>query len=222
MLTIKSRVIAWLRGDPTSIAVVKDHKELLEAQGVILLTPSITSELRVDVIVEPLKGEPEWLLYKSHSRIRAKYIIGANVENPYKALALSLIAPKPRYSMAAIGIDPGTSACGFSLIADDILLMAKKISCSKTLQMLDWIREWLPTNSIKIFLGKGPGLNYLRELLEASRIDYQIVDEDYTTSRPTYWHISRILRDKDLTASVTIALKGVLDIVWPKSLRRRV
>ena len=199
------RTIAWLRGDPQSIEVIRKLKELLSLQGIDVILPSLDKRLSVDVAVLPKPDSPE---SRTRWQIYAKYIIDY-VNDPWQALSLAIVAPKKTFRTLSIGIDPGPSFLGLSAIADNVLLWISKLSLRELKKEITWLKNWIPSLITKIYVGGGEYSKNVTKELNDLKYDIKIINEDGTTSMPSNWCILEAIRDRDLMASITIALIGL-------------
>ncbi len=167
--------------------------------------PSINERLNVDVAVLPKPGSPE---SEIEWRIHAKYIID-NVSNPWQAISLAITAPKKAFRTLSIGIDPGPTFLGLSAIADNILLWLSKLNIVELKKEIVWLKNWIPSSITRVYVGGGEYSGNVIEELNDLKYDVRIVNEDGTTSMPSNWRILETVRDRDLMASITIALIGL-------------
>jgi hypothetical protein len=156
-----------------------------------------------DVSVEPLPGTPEWLLYQGVPR-RVSYTVSER--DPLKALAQALTVPRSGFVRVSVGIDPGAT-CAVAIVADGILLRAWKTPCRLVGWELAGLLARLPSSRLDIAVGSGPGMLEASLSLGEAGLDYIVADESWTTSRPALWSPLGSLRDRDIRASATIALR---------------
>ena len=197
------RAIAWLRADPEALRVLWEARGILALQGVSLFQPAGLHEVVADVSVEPLPGTPEWLLYRGVPR-RVSYRISER--DPWRALALALSAPRGGFARVGVGVDPG-STCAVSIVADGLLLRAWKTPCGNVGWELAGLLARIPYSRLDIAVGSGPGMPEASLSLGEAGLEYRVADESWTTSRPALWSPLEALRDRDLRASATIALR---------------
>lgn len=198
------RSIAWLRADSEALTVLREVRSLLARQGVRIFQPRELGEVVADVIVEPLPGSPEWLVYRSLPR-RSTYTIVER--DPWRALSLALTAPRRSFERLTVGVDPGR-LCAASIVADNLLLRSWKTPCHRLGEEIGGLIGRIPAAEREVVLGSGPGVEEAASSLVAGGITFLVADESWTTSRPALWGILGSLGDRDLVASATIALMG--------------
>lgn len=199
----RGRSIAWLRADPEGLRVLREAREILAPQGIRLFQPHGLDAVVADVSVEPLPGTPEWLLYQGVPQ-RVSYKISER--DPWRALARALTVPRSGFARVAVGIDPG-STCAVAIVADGILLRAWKAPCHTVGRELTGLLARLPSSRLDIAVGSGPGMPEASLSLGEAGLEYIVADESWTTSRPALWAPLERLRDRDIKASATIALR---------------
>ncbi len=189
-----ARVIAWLRGDPESLMVVKSLKSLLEAQDVIVLLPDPGVKVKCDVVVEPIEGAPLEFHVEARASIRDP--------DPWRAIFKALSAPGV-FKILRVGIDPG-ARCSIAAYADNILVWLEKVECRKVGPRVKWLVEVVEAESYKVNLGGGAGFEEAAISLSGESLAFTIALESWTTSRPVQSKVN--VKDPDLLAAMTIAL----------------
>jgi len=197
--------IVWVRGDPDSIRLIKEAMALLRPQGVEIIIPEPGQELEADVVVEPAGSVPEARILHEAS-IRVRHVVSGE-EDPRRALAIALSMPRGSFRELIIGVDPGAS-CGMSAIADALILWAGRVSCSMVGEKILWLKSWIPHDRISVFIGRGPGSAVAEHSVIEAGLEYRLVEEYGTTAQPILWDVLRVLGDRDLVASASIALLG--------------
>jgi len=168
--------------------------------------PGRTSSIEVDVAVMPEGDELEGRL--SWRNVKARYIV-RGVKDPWLALSLAILAPSRKFRRLSIGIDPGPERSGLSAVADNILLWASKVSTSSITSKISWLRDWIPSISRTVYVGRGHYSARIAEMLRDLGISYRLVDEERTTKAPIRWYVLEKLKDRDVVASVMIAFLGM-------------
>lgn len=189
-----ARVIAWLRGDPESLIVVKSLKGLLEAQGLIVLLPDPEVRVKCDVVVEPVGGVPLEFHVEARASIRDP--------DPWRAIFKALSAPGD-FKVLRVGIDPG-ARCSIAAYADNILVWLEKVECRGVGPKIKWLIGVIETESYRVNLGGGAGFEEAARSLSREGIPFTIALESWTTSRPVQSKVN--VKDPDLLAAMTIAL----------------
>lgn len=189
-----ARVIAWLRGDPGSLSVVRSLKGLLEAQDIVIILPDPGSKVRCDVVVEPVENVP------------VKFNVEAPVSvrdlDPWRALFKALSAPET-FKTLRVGVDPG-AICSIAAYADNILAWLEKVECRDVGPRVKWLVEVVGAESYKINVGSGAGFEEAALSISGEGLDFAIALESWTTSRPVQSKVN--VKDSDLLAAMTIAL----------------
>jgi len=199
------RIIAWLRGDPRGLRVARQHREILEAQSILLIYPSPERLVDADVIVAPLPGSPEEPLYRTILDEYPGPIV--RERDPHAALSRSLSYPKDRFTRLIIGVDPGRE-CGIAAIADGIVINLSKRPCNDLAPTVMELAGLYPSARVETYIGDGYGLAAATVSMDEHGLRYVIVDEHGTTRPPSYAGLFSLVRDKDLLAGLAIALKG--------------
>lgn len=189
-----ARVIAWLRGDPESLSVVKSMKGLLEAQDIVIVLPDPGSKVRCDVVVEPLESVPVEFNVEAPASVRDP--------DPWRALFKALSAPGV-FKTLRIGIDPG-AMCSIAAYADNILVWLEKVECGRVGPRVKWLVEVVGAESHKVNLGGGAGFEEAASSISREGLAFTIALESWTTSRPVQSKVK--VKDSDLLAAMTIAL----------------
>ncbi|MCS7107593.1 MAG: hypothetical protein NZ902_05790 [Acidilobaceae archaeon] len=191
------KVIAWARGDPESIKVVRAAKEVLEEQGFQIVLPEVGSRISCDVLVEPWESSE---LEGLSARIEAKGRV--RERDPWRALFKALFYPSGPSSLR-IGIDPGTS-CALAAYADSVLVWTEKLQCSEVSKKISWLLRITGAQSHRINVGAGEGYEVVVEELMRAGLSFALVSEEGTTRRGRPF---RGVRDKDISAAASLALK---------------
>lgn len=213
------KTILWLDGRPASLKVVKDYIPLLSVQGIEVVVPPGTGSQdgvfrRCDVAVAPPIYSPEhgWSMGVLE-RMKCDSIISD--ESPLKAIFRALAHPWELFMQVVFGVDPGYR-CAAVAIADGIVVWTWKGRCGELGKAVVGILEFVPSSSSHIYLGSGPAFEEAEESLIESGIEYTIVEEWGSTSKPYSppGSLYRMLEDKDLLASLTIAYRGLSGWRW--------
>ncbi len=178
---------------------------LLRAQGVRLLIPQPGSLPRGDVAVLPEKGSPEHRFYEP--MLRRLGIPAVAHRDPLAGLALALSYPRRSLGRLTIGVDPGRK-CGLVVIGGPYVVVARKVDCEGIGPAVRSLADRIPNSGVEVLVGDGEGMLRAVESLESEDIVYAIVPENGSTSNPSRGPLESVLRDKDLLASLTIALRG--------------
>jgi len=204
-------VIAWLRGDPQGLRMVRSMTEMLEAQGVRLQVPRGRSlPLGVDVIVAPLRGSPEWRVYAPLLEEAARAGVGVVEErDPARALYRALAHPWDAFPSVAVGVDPGASGCAAAAVAEGLLLWVWRGECSGLGAAVAGLARRVPHVILTVYLGDGPGFEEAEESLAAHGVGYTVVPEEGSTKRPLGEPSLAKLLDRHVLASATIAFRGL-------------
>ncbi len=201
--------IAWLRGDPESLHVIKNVRDILRIQNIEIIMPEPDEDINVDVAVMPGPDSIERLY--EWKGVKARFYV-RDVKDPWRALSEALVYPSDTFKILSIGVDPGPKASGLSALADDILLWASKIPNEELADRILWLRSWIPFKLSKVYVGKSFSEN-VRCVLDSADIKYILVDERGTTVTPSRWYVLEELKNRDIVASVTIALIGIIEEV---------
>jgi len=195
--------VLWLRGDRDSIMLYRKTYSVLRAQGYTLEVPSIGSRLEGDLAVFTARASPEHKYYASRLPPGTPSIFE---KNPVAALARVIAYPDPELGVLRIGVDPGRR-CGVTFVGDGVLFYWEKVECD-SLPDIAVLARRIPAGSVEVLLGDGEGLGEAIRGFEGLGFNVGIVEEHHTTSTPVSWSIARMLGDKDLAASLSIALRG--------------
>ena len=168
--------------------------------------PRRGSDLRGDVAVLPPPGEPEHGYYEP--LLRARGIPYVAERDPLAGLLLALHHPKRMLDSIVFGVDPGREECGLTALGDGSLFYAEKTRCGEAPAAIEGVLGRIPHRGSKVYIGDGDVPRSLVEGLRERGISYVLVKERSTTSRPVLGPLAPVLRDKDLRASLTIALRG--------------
>ncbi len=161
------------------------------------------------VVVAPLRGTPEYMVFNNILREYNGGIIWER--DPQRALMLALAYPRSRFSRVIFGIDPGKK-CGVAGLGDDLLVYASKEPCEAVGSILTNLRLKVPSKNWEVYVGNGHGFLKAIESLENSKIDYVIVDESGTTRSSRRNLYARGVKDRDIIASMAIALRGAYGV----------
>ncbi len=178
---------------------------LLHKQGIRILLPPPGELIDASIAIAPPPGSPERVLYEEALNDFDGIVISER--DPVKALGLALAWPKSAFRRTIAGIDPGRR-CGVTVVADDIIVQAYKHPCTSIGRRLATFMEQVPTQAFNIYLGDGPGFAEAAASLAASNLEFAVVDEWGTTKRSLRRGIASYIRDRDLLASLAIALRG--------------
>jgi len=196
--------VAWLRGDPAGIRLLRSVEWLLSAQGIVFSLPRPGTLVDADVAVAPLPGTPEEAVYAPYL---AEYPGPVIVEeDPLTAAALAIAYPRRGFSLLRVGVDPGSS-CGVAAVADEYIIEASKVECGVLGEHVASLAARIPHAALRVYVGDGQGSGEAAASLEAAGIDYGMVDESWTTRRAP-GGVARFIKDRDILASVAIALRG--------------
>lgn len=179
---------------------------LLEAQGVRIELPSPGSPILSRVVVAPRRGSPEYRAYREVlSSLRGAHII--TYPRPLGALLRAIIAPRGSYATILVGVDPGRE-CAASAYGERYVVWLWKGRCSRVGRAIMGLLSEAPHDSALISLGSGPGFEEAEASLGEAGLGYVVVDELYTSSRPIESRVAGVVGDRDVLASLTIALRG--------------
>ncbi len=183
-------------------------KELFKAQDIHIIIPYPGKEYNGDIAVFSSTDSPEYRYYvEDLAKRKIPYIIE---KDWLRALALSLVYPRKQFSKVTIGVDPGNQ-CGIVVLGDGVLIYGLKIDCSKLGESIRKIYDSIPSRTRKIYVGNGTGLETVITELNNIGFEYIIIDENTTTRTPIKSNITKLLKDKDLIAGYTIAVRGDYD-----------
>jgi hypothetical protein len=196
------KVIVSLRADYNAIKTIKNKKELLEKQGIIILNDY--TNMKPDVIISPLKNTPEYEIY---------YNIIKNLNNViYEddsdiALFKAITYPKLSFSHLLIGIDSGR-LCGYIIMGDGIIINSGKIECSDIGNVIKNQLSKIPYRTKEVILGNGEGWNIAAVSLIKNGLPYKMIREDEVAKFMPKTPIFKIFKDKDVRSAMAIALRG--------------
>ncbi len=173
-------------------------------QGIDIILPSLHKSIYADVVVMPDVESPE---SKVRWPIRASYYIDG-IKDPWYALSLAILAPNKRFRTLNVGIDPGPEVLGLSAVADNVLLWISKLRLKDILHEISWLRSWIPSSFVRIYIGGGEFSEKVIRMVESDKYEVKVIDENGTTSMPSTWSITGTIKDRDIQASITIALIG--------------
>lgn len=203
------RSIAWLRGDPESISFIKQIMKLLEIQGIRILLQRQEEFIDADIIVLPKRNSPE---EKFFERVVSSFngpLISE--EDPVKALVYAITYPRKGFKKLIFGIDPGKE-CGIASIGDTLIVFVSKVDCSMVGSTIRELVKSIPAKTSEVYVGNGHGFIDAIASLSQSGIEYFIVDETGTTGASSINHVSEIVKDRDIIAGITIALRGAYGV----------
>ncbi|MCE4609753.1 MAG: hypothetical protein F7C36_05180 [Desulfurococcales archaeon] len=178
---------------------------ILEAQGIEIEIPYPFTGLRGDIAVFRTPRDPEFYYYiKDLDEKGIPYIVELD---PLRAISLSLIYPRSLFFKVVIGIDPG-DRCGLVLLGDGVLLYSEKVQCNIIGERIRELSGLVEALEYRVYIGGGTGIDTALSSLENKGIKYRIVEEYKTTKDPSNGPITSLLKDKDLVAGYTIAVRG--------------
>ena len=178
----------------------------MRAQGIELLVPGYP--LRVvdaDVAVLPPPGEPEYNVYTPLLREMGIPVVAER--DPLRGLVLALKYPVRSVSRLLFGVDPG-GECGVTTIGDGTVIYTFKSPCRSAGARILEVSRRIPHDKMNVYVGDGQGLGEAMHSLVAAGISYSIIEERGSTVEPSHGPLRGVLKDKDLLASLTIALRG--------------
>ncbi len=184
--------------------MLREALRLVAPQGFEFHTPPPGAPAWGDVLVPPLPGSPEEAAYRG-SPVRAHYVVSHR--DAWRALALSLIAPRSAYRSLLVGVDPG-STCAYAAVGDGILLGAGRAPCDSLAPRIAEILSRIPHAAGRVSLGTGPGATAASLSLEEAGIPYTLVDEYRTTASAAPAPLARPWMDEDVRAAALIAVAG--------------
>jgi len=161
--------------------------------------------LDADVVVAPLQGSPEYVLYRESLEDYTGPVVAAR--DPYHALASALSHPKRGFTRLIIGVDPGRE-CGVAVIADGVVVRLEKTPCRSLAPTIIESLDRYPSARAETYIGDGYGFSRAVESMEEAGLAYVIVDESGTTRPSAYAGLFSRVKDRDLLAGLAIALKG--------------
>lgn len=204
-------MVAWLRGEPRGLKLLRRFAPILEAQGIYFIVPRgprIPSE--VDVIVAPLDESPEWRMYSAAIRDASHRGVGVILDSdPERALYKAIAYPRDSFSSVAIGVDPGASGCAAAALAEGLLLWVWRGGCRELGAALSRFASSVPHDLLTVYLGDGPGFEEAEDSLAAEGVGYVIVPEEGSTKRPLREPLLARILDRHVLASATIAFRGL-------------
>ncbi len=177
----------------------------MKAQGVELIIPGPGSLPPADIALLPGPETPEYSYYVPRLREMGVPFI-ASID-PLTGLSRSLAYPRPNPETLIIGVDPG-STCGYVAVSDSNVLLGGKVECSLLGPKAIELAVRIPASNRMVFVGDGYGAATAVESLLEYGVEFTLVGERGSTSRPARGPLERVLKDKDLLASLTIALRG--------------
>ncbi len=200
---MKAVRIAWLWGAPRSISLVRRMKPLLEPQGVSIILSHPSSPVEADSVVIPPASDPE----RSFVDVRLyRALLIVEDADEHRALYKALSPPSGLFTLLRIGVDPGMSDCGYAAFGDSLLISVGRAPCKSIGDTVRSLIERAPTRNSLVLVGDGPGLATAAMSLDTAALNYRIVSEAGTSRRrPPY--LPDIVKDKDATAAVKIALR---------------
>ena len=190
------RTLCWLRGDPEGIRVVRALKDLLEAQDVTIVLPEPGSRVECDVAVLGVEGRVLNII------VRAQAVV--DEVDAWRALFKALSHPGGFRSLR-VGLDPGVT-CSIAAYADNILVWVEKLDCGSVGRRIKWLVEVVEPRRYNVNVGSGPGLERLLENLVKEGVEFNIVPEERTTTKPVLSRLREHVKDEDILAAMTIAL----------------
>ncbi len=205
------RTVLWLRGDRKGIDFVKKNYELFKLQGIRISVPGAEKILLPDggIAVLESRRSPEYLYYGEVLRRSGYPCIFER--DPLRAVSLAITYPGSVLNRVVIGVDPGDS-CGLVALGDGLVLFAEKINCMNIKDKIQYIVGSIPGKAYSIFVGDGQGLGGVLDALTsislASNIRLGLVEEKGSTREPVRGPLASYLKDKDLLAGLTIAVRG--------------
>ncbi len=128
------------------------------------------------------------------------------VEDPsaWRALLKALSHPLG-FNHLRIGLDPGVT-CSLAAYADNLLIWVEKLDCNITGKRVKWLLEIVEPRRYTVNVGSGEGFERLAESLLAENLNFNIVPEETTSTRPILSRLKEIIGDEDILAAMTIAL----------------
>jgi len=197
-----AKVIVCLRADYNAIKTIKNKKDILEKQGIIILNDYI--DTKPDVIISPLKNTPEYEIYHDNIKNLNNVIYE---DDPDIALFKAIAYPKLDFSHILIGIDPGR-LCGYIIMGDGIVINSGKIDCNKIGNVIKEELNKIPYKSKEVILGTGEGWTTAGVSLINNGLPYKMIREDEVAKFMPKTPIFKIFKDKDVRSAMAIALRG--------------
>ncbi len=196
-----------MRSDGISDGVIPSRLDMLEAQGIKVIVPRPGRLPRADLAVLPEPSSPEHRYYRP--LLEEAGIPHVSHRDPLTGLALALAYPLASLGSLVAGIDPGRR-CGLVVLGGTLVIHASKVLCESIGRELHSLLARIPHSQRMILLGDGEGVMEAAASLEQEGLSYRLVHEWGSTSSPARGPVEDVLKDKDLLAGLTIALRGVV------------
>jgi hypothetical protein len=175
------------------------------AQGLELIIPSGMNIPDADLAVFPSLGSPEYRFY--YPLVERKGIPSIVEEDPIRGITRSIVYPRHSFRTLIFGVDPG-GMCGLVALGDGYLVHAGKYDCNMLGDHIEELGSRIPAEENLVYVGDGQGLDKAINSLTQHGVPFHVVPEVGSTSYHVKGPLEELLKDKDLLASLTIALRG--------------
>lgn len=178
-------------------------------QGVRVILPKRGELIDADIIVLPGENTPE----KEYFREAIEGFKGPVIseENPFRALVYAITYPRRGFTRLVFGVDPGKQ-CGVAGIGDTLIIFASKVDCNMVGGLVGELIRSIPARRTEVYVGNGQGFLTAITSLGENNIHYIIVDETGTTGSTSPDRVNGIVKDRDIIAGITIALRGAYGV----------